>query len=492
MFISMKITRLRRPLLLSLALFSCLSVANAEIKLPAIFADHMVLQRETDVALWGWADAGESVAVTLSWSDAPIQTESDAQGAWKVTFSTGEAGSGPHSLTVAGSVSDAPVTVSDVLFGEVWLCSGQSNMEMSIDNCSPLYVEAKAEANHPRMRIFNVTRQISGSPLQDCEGSWAACTPETVGGFSAVAYFYGKKLMTELDVPIGLIGTNWGGTVCEAWTSAESLESMPYFEDTLKAARSGHSYVVGSEIGGDLHANCPTALFNGMIAPLVPFGIRGAIWYQGESNLSRAKQYVELFPLMIADWRKQFGRGDFPFYFTQIAPFNYDDTNHDAAYLREAQRLTLRTPNTGMAVTMDIGNPEDIHPKNKLQVGERLALWALAKTYERPIKTWSGPLFRLVETERGELRLHFDQAGGGLMANGPIEHFEILDQQGVWHEAEARIDGTTVLVLAPGITMPQAARYGWGSSDELNLKNDAGLPASSFTTEDWPSPTLNR
>ncbi len=477
----------RRPYLISLALLATSSISMAEVRLPALFGDHMVLQRDSTVAIWGWAEPGEKVSIELDWKDTAIEAVTDAAGSWKAKIPTGAAGD-PHSITVIGTNR---IEINDVLFGEVWVCSGQSNMEWTVDLCAPLYDPLKLKADHPRLRLFDVRNSFSTSPQADCVGKWAACTPENVGSFSAVAYFYGVELLEALDVPIGLISSNWGGTVCESWTSEATIEGLGEFDQQLAVVRGERELAADSEVKRKVHQNFPTALFNGMIAPLIPFGIRGAIWYQGESNRTRPEQYVELFPAMIADWRNLWGQGDFPFYYVQIAPFHYSgDPEHQAARLREAQRLTLRTPNTGMAVTMDIGNPSDIHPKNKLDVGKRLAFWALARTYERPMDTWSGPLFRQLEIERGELRLHFDQTGGGLQAEGPLSHFEIAGADGNWMAAEARIDDDTVVVSAVGCPDPQAARYGWGADDMPNLKNAEGLPASSFSTEDWPLENL--
>jgi len=477
------------PLLAPLALLTLASPAAAELRLPAIFGDHMVLQREASVPVWGWAEPGETVRVEVDWLDAPLETTADAEGRWRLDVETGAAG-GPHSLLVTAGES---VELEDVLFGEVWLCSGQSNMEWPIDYCAPLYDELKQAADHPELRLFDVTRQAAAEPREDCEGTWRACTPDVLGRFSAVAYFYGRELQEKLGVPVGLISSNWGGTLCEAWTSeatiAERADMTAAFAPVLAArepAPEGEAAPEGEE-GPKWNHNSPTALFNGMIAPLLPFRIRGAIWYQGESNRPRPEQYHDLFPAMIADWRRHWGIGDFPFYFVQIAPYLYGgDPEHHAARLREAQRLALRVPNTGMAVTLDIGNPDDVHPKRKQEVGQRLALWALKHTYDRPLEVWSGPLFRAAEEERGELRLHFDQVGGGLEPAAGIEHFEVCGADGVWMEAVAHVEEDTVVVSADGCPHPIAARYAWGAADEGALRNVEGLPASSFTTMDWP------
>jgi sialate O-acetylesterase len=472
-----------RSHLLPFALTLLAGAASAEVRLPALFADHMVLQRDTAVAVWGWADPGEQVTVTGSWSDAAQQATAGEDGRWRVTLPTGPAG-GPHTLAVEGANR---IELGDVLLGEVWVCSGQSNMEWSIDACRPLYTDVKAGADHPELRLFDVGRAFATSPQQDCEGRWAACTPETLGSFSAVAFFYGRELHRELGVPVGLISSNWGGTLCEAWTSEETIARMPDFAVQLDVVRAERGLAPDSDIERKVHHNFPTALYNGMLAPLIPYGIRGAIWYQGESNRGRAAQYHELFPAMIRDWRAKWGIGDFPFYFVQIAPFHYGgDQDHQPAWLREAQRLALRVPNTGMAVTMDIGNELDIHPKNKHEVGRRLALWALARTYGRPVPVWSGPLYSHHTVENGALRLHFEHAGAGLWAPGRLTHFEIRGEDGAWKPAAAKLEGATVVVSSPEVPAPVAARYGFANAAETRLRNSAGLPASSFTTETWP------
>ena len=475
-----------RPATLALGLLLLASPAGADVRLPALFGDGMVLQRDTQVAVWGWADPGEEVRVVASWSDALRSAVAGPDGRWELRLPTGEAG-GPHTLAF---LATNRIELEDVLFGEVWVCSGQSNMEWSIDRCAPLYTEAKAKMDHPRLRLFDVERAFSTTPREDCEGSWSACTPESVAGFSAVAYFYGLELMNELDVPVGLIGSNWGGTRCEAWTSAESIRRRGDFDDQLALAAREAALPADSQEKRSFHHNHSTALFNGMIAPLLPYGIRGAIWYQGESNRGRAAQYHSLFPDMIADWRRHWGRGDFPFYFVQIAPFGYGgDKAHQPALLREAQRLALRVPNTGMAVTMDIGDPADIHPRNKHDVGKRLALWALHGTYGRDVGSWSGPLFRSASREGDALRVRFDHAEGGLVCEGAPTHFEIAGADGTWMPAEARIDGETLLVRADGCPEPVSVRYGWGNADMPGLENAAGLPASSFCSDPWPPTT---
>jgi sialate O-acetylesterase len=328
--------------------------------------------------------------------------------------------------------------------------------------------EEIAAATYPNLRLFMVARAVGQQPLPDCKGSWAACSPETVPGFSAVGYFFGRELHQELDVPIGLIKTAWGGTVAEAWTSDEGLAGESDFEPILERAK---KWQPGKP-------NQASALYNGMLHPIIPFAMRGAIWYQGESNVKRAVQYTKLFPAMIADWRKQWGQGDFPFIFVQLAPYGYSD-GRQVAELWDAQLKTLRSVrNTGMAVITDIGNNTDIHPKNKQDVGLRLALWALADTYEKDVVK-SGPLYRRKESDGSTIRIEFDFADGLKSRDGkPLTDFTIAGEDGEFVPATAEIDGDTVVVTSDAVKQPVAVRFGWGNTVNPNLVNGAGLPAS--------------
>jgi sialate O-acetylesterase len=458
-------------LIVALVLVS--GVARADVKLPKIFGDHMVLQQKTEAAVWGWADAGEQVTVTLG--EASATAETGENGRWSVRLPTQEAG-GPHTLTVSGKNT---IQLEDVLLGDVWIGSGQSNMQWSVAQSDNPQDEIAA-ANYPQIRLFTVTRSIAQRPLDDCEGQWQVCTPESVAGFSAVLYYYGRHLHRELGIPMGLINTSWGGTIAEAWTSHETLVSDPDFQPILDRS-------------ADFRQDTPnqaSVLFNGMINPLLPFSIRGAIWYQGESNVQRAVQYQKLFPAMIADWRKHWGQGDFPFYFVQLAPFRYRNLDpRMCAELWEAQRLTLKNvPQTGMAVTTDIGNVEDIHPKNKQDVGLRLAHWALANTYGREGIVYSGPLYESMEVDGNKVRLKFTHVGSGLVSSDgePLSHFTIAGADGEFVPAEAEIDGATVLVSSEAVAEPVAVRFAWRDDAEPNFGNQEGLPASPFRTDEFP------
>lgn len=613
----------------------------AQTQLPAIFGDHMVLQREAEVALWGSAAPGAEVAARPSWSAEAVRTRADAHGRWRLHLRTPDAG-GPHTLQVN------EITFQDVWCGEVWLCSGQSNMEWPLSAAADAAAEIAAAA-HPRIRVFEMPNRVAYAPQGRSGGQWAVCTPETAVRFTAVGYFFARELQRTLDVPVGLIAADWGGTVIEAWMSVAGLEAFPEYAETLQqiARRSSEppppladrqaawwrnlaavdpgtrahweradtegwgailvpgawaqdgleafdgvvwlradfelpqawagralalelgpiddmdsTWVNGVPVGAheadgqwqtprryqvpaalvaephlrlavrvvdtggggglhgasealriypqgaeaeaipaggewywkrgaalrelgeyprtDDHPNQPSVLYNGMIAPVAGYGMRGVLWYQGESNRGRAAQYRRLFPALIADWRRCWGGGEFPWYYVQIAPFRYGGDRGEAAELREAQRLTLSVPNTGMAVTMDIGDPNDIHPANKQDVGRRLARWALARTYGVANLAYSGPLFREARAESGQLRLFFEHADGLHARGQALAHFEVAGADGVFHPATAAIDGATMLVGSPQVRQPRAVRYGWAADAAGNLWNAAGLPASSF------------
>lgn len=503
-----------RKTLIAIVLILITTTAAAQIKLPAVISDNMVLQQQTQAPIWGWADPAEKITVKAGWNKKAYKTTADKNGKWAVKIKTPKAG-GPYDLTIAGENS---VTIKNVLIGEVWVCSGQSNMQWSMGKAEN-GKEHIAAANKPNIRLFTVSRAIAGEPKDDCEGNWSQCTPKTVAQFSAVAYFFGKHLQDELDIPIGLINTSWGGTPAEAWTRKEILEkdkdlipilqrheqwveNLPnvkkaYPKELIKwkekvkiAEEKGQKKPKKLRIPSERHQTSPSSLYNAMISPLIPFSIKGAIWYQGEGNVSRAYQYRKLFPAMITNWRKDWKQGDFPFYYVQIAPFNYG--KNPSQELREAQRLTLSLKNTGMAVTMDIGIPKDIHPTNKLDVGKRLALWALAKNYGKKDIIYSGPLYKSMKRQGDKIRLYFNHTGSGLLAkDGPLNNFTIAAKDGRFKAAQAQIDGNTILVSSPEIKRPVAVRFAWSNAAQPNLFNKEGLPASSFRTDNWPAKTIN-
>ncbi|MEE3371778.1 MAG: sialate O-acetylesterase [Planctomycetota bacterium] len=473
-----------RYLLLTILLWNG-SLARAEVRLPKVLGSHMVLQRDSRVPLWGWATPGEELQIRGDWLSAAVSTTADENGSWRVLLQTGGAG-GPHRLTI---LATNRIELRDVLFGEVWLASGQSNMEMPLIKVSGAYTGIKdattevANASHPQIRLFQVGNFSSKIPLEDVETGismygippsacrWQACAPETIPTFASTAYFFARTLQTTLQVPIGIIDASWGGTSAEAWTPVSGLRRLEEHK-ALQAA---------AERPQQANQKIPSRLYNGMIHPLRNVHIKGVIWYQGESNVGRANQYRRLFSTLITSWRSVFGY-DFPFYFVQLAPYDYGKQN--SAYLREAQLQTLAIPQTGMAVTMDIGNLRDIHPKNKQEVGRRLALWALARDYSQDV-IYSGPLYRAQRREASRLRLMFDHASGGLATRDgqPPTHLEIAGRDLVFHPATAAIEGEELIVSSPHVPQPQVVRYGFTSTATPNLMNQAGLPASSFRTD---------
>jgi sialate O-acetylesterase len=460
--------------LLSLFIGSGADTASADVRLPAVFSDHMVLQRQQPIVVWGWDEPGTEVTVSLGESSAVVAA--DANGKWSVSLPGMEA-SGPLQMSVAGTTTQE---FSDVLIGEVWLCSGQSNMEWPVRAAADAQGEISA-GNHPQIRHIKLQHVPAKTPQEEVPSDgWKVCTPETVGDFTAVGYFFGRKLHTELDVPIGLIGSNWGGTRIEPWTPPVGFQETPALaEITEKLA---DFPVVNDD--GNVNHQTPLALYNGMIHPLVPYGIRGALWYQGESNNGEGMLYHEKMKALISGWRAVWDRPELPFYFVQLAPFRYGGDPLKLPGIWEAQAATLQIPHTGMAVTTDISNLTDIHPANKQDVGERLARWALAQDYGREDVVVSGPLYEAMQVEGDALRLSFRHASGGLAirGEGPLTWFEIAGADGNYVEASATIDGETVVVRGAGISEPVAARFGWHQEAEPNLVNSAGLPASPFRT----------
>jgi sialate O-acetylesterase len=627
--------------------------ARPDLRVARMFGDHMVLQRERPIPVWGQAEAGSRIQARLGGQTA--EAVADGEGRWALTLGPLPAG-GPHVLSVQGKTT---VEFKDVLVGDVWICSGQSNMEWVVGAAMNAQKEI-ADARNPLLRHFTVQKKISPVPLSDVEGgAWQECRPETVGGWTAVGYFFGRALQEKLGIPIGLVHTSWGGTVCEAWTSEEALDRLPEFKDritrlkgdrgrlptleaeytqktaewdkmytekdegtrknwqdpsvdtsswksmtlptnwenaglpnldgvvwfrkevALPAGWNGKdlslglgpvddndvTYFNGTQIGatngwqvnrtytvpgklvkpgqnlitvrvtdtggaGGIYGkaeqmklegpgpaialagawkyavgldlatlppkpppppflgdpNTPTALYNGMIAPVLPYAIKGAIWYQGESNVGRAKEYQALFPAMIRDWRSRWGVGEFPFLFVQLAnflPAKAEPGESAWAELREAQELTLATPNTGQAVIIDIGDAADIHPRDKQDVGKRLAAWALGTTYGGKEEI-SGPLYKSMSIEENRVRISFSHVGSGLIAKGggPLRTFAIAGSDHKWVWANAKIDGETVVVSSDQVTRPVAVRYAWADNPEgCNLTNKEGFPASPFRTD---------
>lgn len=501
--------KLPRVLLASVAL---VSAARADVKLPAIISDHMILQSGVEVPIWGNADAGEEVTVSIA-GQSKI-AKADAAGKWSVKLGKLKAAGEAQTLTVKGK---NVVAVQDVLVGEVWLGSGQSNMAMLVSSAQNAEAEAAA-AQLPAIRMFTVTSGPSASAEEDCKGSWQVCSPDTVGRFSATAFFFGRELHKALGVPVGLINSSVGGTPIESWISPEAQtrspelkaaneaqeKAAPKFDPAAAKAKYESDLAKWKEAAAKAKAEGKPAprpprdpvamrerkgniggLFNGKIAPLIPFAIRGALWYQGEANSGpdKAPLYHAQLRALVTDWRTRWG-SEFPFAWVQLP--NFGGPGRDWPTVREGMMKTLALPKTGMAITIDIGEEKNIHPKNKQEVGRRLSLWALGEVYGRKVATTSGPLPAGNKVRGSEMVLEFTHADGGLVAkDGELKGFTIAGEDKQWKPAQARIDGGKVIVTSAEVKQPAAARYAWENWPTCNLYNGAGLPASPFRTDDW-------
>jgi len=488
----------------------------ADVKLPALFSDHMVLQRQMPLPVWGWADPGEPVVVVLG--NQTHKTTTDAEGNWRVTLeplSLGEV----QTLVVEGKNR---LQVNDILVGEVWLCSGQSNMGWEVQKCWSADLDIAA-AKFPNIRMITVGGPGSQTPVPDFAGHWDVCTPKTVGRFSAVGYFFGRELHQILDVPIGLIDNAWGGSSCEAWIRRDLFAGDPMYKALLarwkkvedeydlekeqaklaekmatwkrKAAASKQA---GKRSPGKpqlnnplLNQHRPANLYNARLMPLLPFAMRGVIWYQGESNARRAYQYREMFPLMIQNWRDTWQQGDFPFYWVQLADFTaetLDPGDSNWAELREAQTRTMdRLANTGEAVIIDLGEASDIHPRNKIDVARRLARWALVRDYGLDL-VYQSPRYDSMEVIDGKMMLHFKDVGQRLRTVDArqVQGFAIAGADKKWVWAEAKIvDKNQIEVGSKVVPDPVAVRYAWANNPVCNVYNEQGLPLTPFRTDDW-------
>lgn len=459
--------------------YSAVPPAKKHLSVSNLFSDHMVMQQKQKAAFWGEATPGTKLLITATWG-RQVSATADDKGKWIAKLSTPGAG-GPYAISV--KTTDTTISIKDVLIGEVWLASGQSNMDISVSGWPPgdTILNSKKEiesANYPEVRFFKVPFGISATPSDSTGGKWAITSPQIAGGFSATAYFYARQLYQKLHVPIGIIQSSIGGTPAEAWTSKAGLEKLGDFNevignlDTLQRAKK-------------LNSNKPTVLFNAMINPLVPYTIKGVIWYQGESNVGRAEQYKKLFPLMIKDWRTQWGK-ELPFYYVQIAPFLYSaaDQKEQSQKLRDAQRYALKLPKTGMVTTLDIGYLKTAHPPYKQEVGKRLATFALKNEYGKKDLVASGPLYKKATSKGNEIIVEFEQTGSGLLAsNQGLFNFEIAGADKVYVKAEAKIVNNKVVVSTPAIAAPVYVRYAWSDGSSASLFNKEGLPAATFTSE---------
>lgn len=521
---------------LAAALISTAS-AWADIRLPAIIGDHMVLQQQSEVPFWGWARPGEQVRVHASWEAADHAATADAQGKWRLSLHTPAAG-GPYTVNIAG---DNSISLADVLIGEVWLGSGQSNMAMALRDHQPGYNEPvlnheaeMAGANFPQIRLFTVPQVTLDAPLDHCDGHWQLCSPQTVADFSALTYFFGRKLQQELKVPVGLIHASFPGSTLESWVDrpvlerdqayvhildryAAALKDLPratrQYRDELEHWRAlppAEQRRMGEPRPpfGLVNKQCaPSTLYNGMINPILPFAIRGVLFYQGEDNAVWSCDYRRLFRDLIQSWRAAWQRPELFFLYAQLASFDVnhlepavqrwadwhkicepaaDLTDDSWARVQEAQRQTLAVPNTGMAVTIDIGSSDNVHPPNKQEVARRLALWALAKIHGRDV-AYTGPLYRAMRREGGAIVLEFERLLSPLRAGpeGSLTGFSLAGRDRIFYPAEARIRGAEVVVQSSRVPEPVAVRYAWGSDPPHGLYNAAGLPAAPFRTDEW-------
>jgi sialate O-acetylesterase len=444
--------------------------AHAAVRLPAIIGSHMVLQQKAEVTIWGWADPGEKITLKASWDTATYSTTGNGHAKWSLKLRTPAAG-GPHTISIKGTNS---IVLEDVLIGEVWLASGQSNMEWSMGWGLP-YEKEIAAATNKSIRFFHVPKTTAEFPQEDVAARWVVCSPEAAKGFSATAYFFGSSLADSLKIPVGLIASSWGGTPAEAWTPVEVVEK----DSVLKKAATRLNPSGGWPVA-------PALAYNAMIHPLSTFNIAGAIWYQGESNVGTASTYRHLFTSMITSWRAQW-RKDFPFYFVQIAPFAGYGNNSSSAFLREAQTQSLTLPGTGMITTSDlVDNINDIHPKMKKEVGQRLANLALAQTYNRTGIAHKSPTFKEKTVLKDRITIDFNDVPTGLVSRGGAPTgFYIAGSDRIFYPATAKIVGKTVVVRSPEVKNPVEVRFGFTNSSMPNLFTREGLPVNLFRTDDW-------
>lgn len=454
--------------------------------MPALVGSNMVLQRNMPIHVWGWADPGEKIEINFG--EESYETTADGEGNWEASLKKMKAG-GPYEMRLSG---ENTIELKNILIGDVWVCSGQSNMAWPVQKAINPEEEIK-NAVYAQMRLFTVKKKTAATPLDDVTGKWEECSAATVPGFSAVGYFFGREIRKTENVPVGLINSSWGGTVVETWISENGLEGEKTF---------GKKAVEVKTLGAEAIAkpnDHPTLLYNAMIHPLLNFPIKGALWYQGESNAGRAYQYRDLFPRMITDWRTKWGQGDFPFLFVQLANFRKpleEPAPSDWAELREAQDMTLKLKNTGMASAIDIGVADDIHPRNKQEVGRRLALAAREMVYGENVIA-SGPRFRSMKIKGNEVYIRFSHTGKGLKAKegaSGIEEFMLAGSDKQFHWAKAEIvNKNTIKVSAPGVDEPVAVRFAWQDNpSKLNLYNSADLPANPFRTDQWPGMTFDK
>lgn len=445
--------------------------ASANIRLPSVIASNMVLQQQSKVSLWGWAGPGEKIIVSTSWDNAIDSVVATGDANWKIKINTPVAG-GPYSITLKGW---STIVLENIMIGEVWVCSGQSNMEWSSNQNLKQIIDELPNSSNNNIRLFHVPKATSGYPQDDLEGEWKVCSPESLKGFSAIGYFFGKKLQHDLNVPIGLVNASWGGTPAEVWAPADEINNDAELKKAAALQNKNPWWPI-----------TPGLAYNAMISPLTNFAIAGAIWYQGESNTGTASSYNHLFTTMIGTWRKAWQK-EFPFYYVQIAPYKYGNKNI-GALLQEQQTKTLSYPNTGMVVITDlVDNIKDIHPKNKLDVAGRLADLALAETYKQNIVAYKNPLFKNMEINKNKASLFFDNAPGGFMIKGDNKatEFYIAGEDKIFHPADVKIEKNRIVVFNKQIKDPVAVRFAFSNTAMSNLFSKEGLPVCPFRTDNW-------
>ena len=443
-----------------------------KITLPSVFADNMVLQQNSEVAIWGWSEPGETVSIITSWNiKDTVRVKASNYAAWKTKIKTNSAG-GPYSIEILGN---SKVKLNNVMLGEVWLCSGQSNMVWGADFGITNKEKEVANANFPNIRICNIQRMSAEYPQNNCSADWTECTPETMSSTSATAYFFARELNQKLDVPVGIIVSAWGGTPAEVWIKESLVENNSVFDNAKYQGRPDHNWP--SE---------PGATYNSMIAPIIPFGIAGVLWYQGESNCSTYQVYSLMQKTLIDSWRNVFKK-EFPFYFVQIAPFEYGD-EINSAYLREQQEITTQiVPNTGMVVISDlVDDIKDIHPKNKIDVGIRLANYALTETYNKNVGAYKSPMYKSMQVEKNKVNLTFNNVLTGLKSTGKSSaKFLIAGEDKAFVEAKAKIDGNTIVVYSKQVKTPVAVRFCFDNTSIPDVFSNEGLPLAPFRTDKW-------
>ncbi len=445
--------------------------SNADVRLPAIISNHMVLQQNSEVKIWGWSEPGEKIKITTGWDTTTYNAKGSHDAKWILTVKTPAAG-GPYTLTINGNNK---IIIEDILIGEVWVCSGQSNMEMSYSWGIKQYDNVIAHSPNQSMRFFHIPKLTASYPQDDAKGFWVVCNPEDLKTFSLAAYFFGLKLQQVLSTPVGLIEASWGGTPAEVWTPKDSVENNIILKNAADSLKESAWWPVK-----------PSVTFNAMIYPLTNFSIAGVIWYQGEANITTALTYHQLFATMIQSWRQAWHK-NFPFYFVQIAPYAGYGNNISGPLLQEAQTQTLSLPNTGMVVVSDlVDDINNIHPKDKKDVGYRLANLALAETYKKNNLPHQYPIYKNMEIEKGKIKINFSNAEKGLMRKSDtVKGFYIAGADKIFMPADAKIEGSSVIVWNKNISNPVAVRFNFTNSSMAELFNKEGLPANLFRTDDW-------